>query len=81
MVLKCCKANKESVLRQVKSGNIDAITLSSTNLVDDIILAMHTNGILDCLNNGIADRRSHNITVPYNVILASSIAAKMKVQK
>lgn len=80
MVLKCCKANKESVLRQVKSGNIDAITLSSTNLVDDIILAMHTNGILDCLNNGIADRRSHNTTVPYNVIWASSIAAKMKVQ-
>lgn len=80
VVLKCCKANKESVLRQVKSGNIDAITLSSTNLVDDIILAMHTNGILDCLNNGIADRRSHNTTVPYNVIWASSIAAKMKVQ-
>ncbi len=79
MVLKCCKSNKESVLRQVKSGNIDAITLSSTNLVDDIILAMHTNGILDCLNNGIVDRRNHNTTVPYNVIWASSIAAKMKV--
>lgn len=79
MVLKCCKSNKESDLRQVKSGNIDAITLSSTNLVDDIILAMHTNGILDCLNNGIVDRRSHNTTVPYNVIWASSIAAKMKV--
>lgn len=79
MVLKCCKANKESVLEQVRSGHIDAITLSSTNLVDDIILAMHTNGILDCLNNGIEDRRSHNTTVPYNVIWASAIAAKMKV--
>lgn len=79
MVLKCCKSNKDSVLEQVRAGKIDAITLSSTNLVDDIILSMHTNGILNCLNQGIEDRRSHNTTVPYNMIWASAIAAKMKV--
>lgn len=79
MVLKCCKSNKDSVLEQVRAGKIDAITLSSTNLVDDIILSMHTNGILGCLEKGIEDRRSHNTTVPYNVIWASAIAAKMKV--
>lgn len=79
MVLKCCKSNKDSVLEQVRAGKIDAITLSSTNLVDDIIFAMHTNGILGCLNQGIKDRRKHNTTVPYNVIWASAIAAKMKV--
>lgn len=79
MVLKCCKSDKESVLEQVRAGKIDAITLSSTNLVDDIIHAMHTNGILNCLSQGIKDRRSHNTTVPYNMIWASAIAAKMKV--
>lgn len=79
MVLKCCKNNKESVIDQVKNGKIDAIALSTTNLVDDIILSMHTHGILDCLSHGMQDKRKHNMTVPYNVIWASSIAAKMKV--
>lgn len=79
MVLRCCKNNKESVLEQVKNGKLDAIALSTTNLVDDIILSMHTQGILDCLTQGIQDKRKHNTTVPYNVIWASAVAAKMKV--
>lgn len=79
MVLRCCKNNKESVLEQVKSGKLDAIALSTTNLVDDIILSMHTREILDCLTQGIQDKRKHNKTVPYNVIWASAIASKMKV--
>lgn len=79
MVLRCCRENKASVLEQVRAGKIDAIALSSTNLVDDIILAMHTNRLLDCLGKGITDKRRHNTTVPYNVIWASAIAAKMKV--
>lgn len=79
MVLRSCRENKASVLEQVRAGKIDAIALSSTNLVDDIILAMHTNGLLDCLGKGITDKRRHNTTVPYNVIWASAIAAKMKV--
>lgn len=79
MVLRCCKKNRESVLEQIKSGKLDAITLSTTNLVDNIILSMHTQGVLDCLTKGIEDRRKHNTTVPYNVIWASAISAKMKV--
>lgn len=78
-MLKCCKSNKKSVLESIKNGKIDAVSLSSTNLVDDIILAMHTHGILDCLNTGIPDRRKHNTTVPYDIIWASAVAAKMKV--
>ena len=79
MVLRICKKNQESVLAQVRNGELDAAILSSTNLVDDIILAMHAHKILDCLAEGIQDRRKHNRTVPYNVIWASSIAAKMRV--
>ena len=49
MVLRICKKNQESVLAQVRNGELDAAILSSTNLVDDIILAMHAHKILDCL--------------------------------
>lgn len=78
-MLKCCHSNKASVIEKVRSGSIDAIALSSTNLVDDIILTMHTHEILDCLSQGIQDKRSHNTTIPYNMIWASAVAAKMKV--
>ncbi len=78
-MLRLCRNNKQSAIEQVRNGNLDAITLSSSNLVDDIILTMHTNGILDCLEKGIKDQRSHNTTVPYNIIWAAAIAAKMKV--
>lgn len=78
-MLKCCINDKKYVLEKIRSGSIDAVTLSSTNLVDEIILAMHTSGVLNCLSNGITDKRNHNTTVPYNVLWASAIAAKMKV--
>lgn len=45
MVLRCCRENKASVLKQVRAGKIDAIALSSTNLVDDIILTSLDKGI------------------------------------
>ena len=79
-MLRCCRSNKTSVLEQIRAGRIDAVTLSSTNMVDDIILAMHTHGILRCLEHGIKDVRSHNTTVPYSIIWDAAIAAKMKVQ-
>ena len=78
-MLKVCRNDKESVLELVRAGKIDAVALSTTNLVDDIIHVMHTSGVLDCLTSGIQDRRSHNTTVPYSIIWASAIAAKMKV--
>lgn len=79
-MLRCCRSKKASVLEQIRAGRIDAVTLSSTNMVDEIILAMHTNGILRCLERGIKDGRNHNTTVPYSIIWAAAIAAKMKVQ-
>jgi len=79
MMLKVCRNDKESVLEKIRAGKIDAVVLSTTNRVDDIIYIMHTNGILSCLESAIADRRSHNTTVPYSIIWASAIAAKMKV--
>ena len=75
-----CKKDKESVLEKVKSGKIDSICMSSTNFVEDIVLSMHRQGILNCIVSTMIDKRKHNATVPYNVILAAAIVAKMKVQ-
>lgn len=79
-MIRLCKYNQENVIHKVKSGQLDAIALSTSNLIDDIILNMNNNSILSCLKNNIPDLRSHNTTVPYELIWASSIAAKMKVQ-
>ncbi len=78
-MLKICKENKQSVIERVRNGSLDEVALSTSNLVDEIILAMHTHGILDCLTRGLTDERAHNTTIPYDVILTASIAAKMKV--
>lgn len=78
-MLKVCSKDKKSVINKIKNGELTSIELSTTNLVDEVIIAMHTHGILDCLSYGIVDERAENTTVPYEIIWASSIAAKMKV--
>lgn len=77
-MIKICKQNKESVLRKIYTGTFDNVISSISNLVDDIILSMHKNGILDCLVNKLPDKRAHNTTIPFELVMALSVAAKMK---
>ena len=79
-MIRLCKHNQDNVLRKIREGQLDAIALSTSNLIDDIVLNMNDNKILNCLKDNIPDLRAHNTTVPYELIWASSIAAKMKVQ-
>lgn len=79
-MIKICKENKNVVLEKVRTGNIDAAMLSTNNLIDDIIISMHTNGLLSSIGKVIPDRRAHNTTIPYELIWAASIAAKMRVR-
>ncbi|WP_419023401.1 transposase [Emergencia sp.] len=79
-MIRLCKHNQENVLDKVRNGQLDAIALSSTNLIDDIILHMNSHKIFDCLKDNIPDKRAQNNTIPYELIWACSIAAKMKVQ-
>ena len=79
-MIRVCKNDKESVLALVRQGKLDAAALSSTNLVDEIILSMYKHGVLQCLDTQIRDKRADNITIPFNLIWASAIAAKMKVR-
>lgn len=77
-MIKLCKENKESVLRKIYTGDFDNVVSSVSNLVDDIILSMHKNGILGCLANKLPDKRAHNTTIPFELVMALSVAAKMK---
>lgn len=79
-MIRLCKYNQERVLENVHNGKLDLVALSSTSLIDDIILEMYQNQIFDCLKNNITDLRSHNTTVPYELIWACAITAKMKVK-
>ena len=80
MVIRLCKENRDSVLEQVRNGSLDAATLSTSNLIDDIIITMHTNGILSSISKSIPDYRAHNTTIPYELVWASAIAAKRRVK-
>lgn len=77
-MIKICKENKDSVLRKIYTGAFDNVASSMSNLVDDIILSMHKNEILACLANKIPDKRAHNTTIPFELVMALSVAAKMK---
>ncbi|MFA5313922.1 MAG: transposase [Methanomassiliicoccales archaeon] len=79
-MIKLCHENRPKVLEKLRSGEIDSIALSTTNLVDDIILAMHSSNILQSLKNGIPDKRAHNTVIPFDLVWALAIAAKMKVK-
>ena len=79
-MIRLCKYNQDNVLKQVRQGQLDAVALSTSNLIDDIILSMNDTKLFECLKNNIPDLRADNTTIPYELIWASAIAAKMKVQ-
>ena len=79
-MIRLCKHNQESVLEQVRQGKLDAVALSTSNLIDDIILEMSKTNVFSHLGNNIPDLRADNTTIPYELVWASAVAAKMKVQ-
>lgn len=79
-MIRLCKYNQENVIEKVRNGQLDAIALSTTDLIDDIILEMNSHQIFECLKDNIPDFRKANSVIPYELIWACSIAAKMKVQ-
>ncbi|MDR1771736.1 MAG: transposase [Hungatella sp.] len=80
MVIKLCKHNQNNVLDKIRKGQLDTISLSTTNLIDDIILEMSSYNVLDCLKQNIPDLRGKNNVIPYELIWASAICAKMKIR-
>ena len=48
-MIRLCKYNQENVLAKVRQGKLDAVALSTSNLIDDIILEMNNTKIFECL--------------------------------
>ena len=78
-MIRLCKYNQENIIEKIRNGQLDALALSTTNLIDDIILEMNSHNIFNCLEEYIPDFRADNTVIPYGLIWASAIAAKMRV--
>lgn len=78
-MLTICKNNKEEIKKLIENKNLRDIVISNSDLIDDIMLSMCHDGVVDCLANGFSDKRRHNSYVPFKLIIAMSIAAKMKI--
>ncbi len=78
-MLTLCRNNKNEIKKMIQNKSLRDIVISERNLIDDIILSMCQDGIIDCLADGFTDKRRHNSFVPFKVIIAMSIAAKMRV--
>ncbi len=78
-MLTLCKNNKAEIKKMIQSKTLSNIVISEKNLVDDIILSMYRDGIIDCLEHGFLDKRRHNSYIPFKLIIAMSVAAKMKI--
>jgi len=80
-MIKLCQYNKEKVLSAIKAGKIEGIESSYGNFIDEIILTMKRKGITSELSESIEDKRSEkNSTIPHEILLLLSIAAKMKIK-
>ena len=79
-MLTICKNNRNQVEKSIKNKQLDAIIPSSSEIIDDIILAMIQDGVIDCLHNPLSDKRRHNSYVPFKLIMTLAIASKMKVR-
>lgn len=78
LIIKVCKQNQKAIINNLYNGKFDNVAVSTSNLADDIILSMHDMGILNCLTNSIKDKRADNTTIPFDLVLTLSVAAKMK---
>lgn len=79
-MLTICKNNRKKVEKCIKNKQLDAIVPSSSDIIDEIILAMIRDGVIDCLHNPLSDKRRHNSYVPFKLVMTLAIASKMKVR-
>ena len=78
-MLKITKEDRTTLIQRIYEGKIDHLTLSQSHLIDDIILSTKKQGIIDCISNGFEDKREDSSTVPFDLIMTLTAAAKMKV--
>ncbi|MHC6181044.1 transposase [Clostridium sp. JNZ X4-2] len=79
-MLQLSKNDKSKVLGAIKSGNIDAADVNFPNLIDTIILKMKNIGLISKLAESFKDKRKQNKHIPFDILIALAITAKMKLK-
>jgi hypothetical protein len=79
-MLQLSKKDKEKVLEAIKAGAIDAADISFPNLIDSIVLKMKNIGLIDRLTESFKDKRENNKQLPFDILIALAITAKMKLK-
>ena len=79
-MMQICHEDKMKVYEAIQSGHIDAADLSFPNLIDSIVLTMKRHGILAPLSEALEDRRRDNHHIPFDILLALAVTAKLKLK-
>jgi len=79
-MIQLCSKDKEKVYQAIRSGNIDAADMTLPNLIDDIVLTMKKHGLLDMLSYALPDKRRDNHHIPWDILLALAVTAKLKIK-
>lgn len=79
-MIEICRENKEKTFKNLTKGNIHAADISYPNLIDDIILKMKEEGHLELLKKSFLDKRRANASIPLELLMLLSVAAKMKIK-
>lgn len=79
-MLQICHEDKEKVLAAIRSGHIDAADLSFPCLIDTIVLTMKRHGLLAGLSYTLDDKRRDNLHIPFDILLALAVTAKLKLK-
>ncbi|MCD7808255.1 MAG: transposase, partial [Erysipelotrichaceae bacterium] len=73
-----CTQDNAFVQKNFKSIKVKSIVPSVSSLADDIILSMADLRVLKCLDDAFIDKRGANKTIPLDIIMTLSVAAKLK---
>ena len=79
-MLQLSKNDKNKVLEAIISGKIDAADVSFPNLIDTIILKMKNIELISKLSESFKDKRKQNKHIPFHILIALAIIAKMKLK-
>jgi hypothetical protein len=79
-MLQLSQENRKEVLANLKKGKADNAGISFPNLIDTIILSINKMGLIDKLTNSFKDKRKDNLTLPFNILIALAVTAKMKLK-
>lgn len=79
-MLQLSKNDKNEVLKALKAGKIDAADVSFPNLIDTIVLQMKNIKLINKLSESFKDKRKQNKHIPFDLLIALAIIAKMKLK-